>query len=271
MLELKPFCIDLSRINNKFTFSETTWERMEAFHEPLKIVSEKMTNFQKADLTLSDLYAEWIDLKERLEMAPQTNFVVKLLESICEREKPILNNIMMLAAVCLDPRLQILLTPPERAVAISLITELHGKINLSPCELPPESSPEPSRSDALSSTVSSQNGKYGALENYLRSIEASRNESNSPATLRLNSEISNFQKLKRISIDESIHDFWRISRKNFPLLYDISCIFMSISPTEVSVERNFSKLGFILNRLRTRLTDNEVEKFLLLTSKHTVV
>lgn len=39
---------------------------------------------------------------------------------------------------------------------------------------------------------------------------------------------------------------------------------MAILPTEVSCERNFSKLKFVMNRLRCSLVDSELEKMLYL-------
>lgn len=107
---------------------------MKELHEPLKHVARKMEIFQRADLTLSDVYGEWFDLKETLKTLPQTEFVTKLQEGILAREGSLLSNTLMYSSLFLDPRLNLLLTPTQQSIATSLITELYKKLYEIPAE-----------------------------------------------------------------------------------------------------------------------------------------
>lgn len=243
--------------------SDETWEKIREFHLPLKIVAHKMEKFQRADLTLSDVFGEWFELKENLKEMPQTTFIENLLKGIMEREKSILTNTLMLTSVFLDPRLNILLKPSRNSIAISLLKDLYNKLH----EKTPSSSPSTTINvEPEASSSDSQESQCSALENYLKSIENSnRLMSESQTILRLEAEINCFKKLERLPVNNSIHEFWQKSRKLFPLLHEIACIIMAVPPSEVSVERNFSKLNFTLNRFRTNLKDSEVENFLFLS------
>lgn len=82
LLELKLFCQELGRANSKFQIADETWFRISEFHVPLKMVSQKMTAFQRADLTLSDVYGDWMELQANLRDVEDSAFVTKLLAEI---------------------------------------------------------------------------------------------------------------------------------------------------------------------------------------------
>lgn len=48
------------------------------------------------------------------------------------------------------------------------------------------------------------------------------------------------------------------------MLYDLARTIYAVAPTEVSVERNFSTLDFVLNKRRTNLLDENLEMVLFL-------
>lgn len=99
------------------------------------------------------------------------------------------------------------------------------------------------------------------LESFLRLTEVSTERINEPRPdFRFTVELELLQKLNRVPFSKSNHEFWHENRKKFPLLYDFACVIIAAPPTEVSVERNFSKLKFVLNRLRCRITDKEFGK-----------
>lgn len=242
---------------------------MKELHEPLKHVARKMEIFQRADLTLSDVYGEWFDLKETLKTLPQTEFLKKLQEGISAREGSLLSNTLMYSSLFLDPRLNLLLTSSQKSIALSLITELYNKLY----EIPAEriARIDSVESEASTSTTSSEtelsdiDGQCSALENHLRTIESTNRENHQISHIQLEAEIKCFQRLPRLPTKASIHEFWQKSRQNFPIIYKIASIIMAVPPAEVCVERNFSRLNFILNRFRTNLKDKELEKILFLS------
>lgn len=273
-------------MNATFIISEEVWEKIAEFYEGLKMIAAKMLIFQRANLTLSDAYAEWIDLKEKLKCIPSTPFVQKLIASMTNRERTIFDSPLIYAAVSLDPRIQLLLSPSQKIDSASFLRTLNGQIQSATQTLSPSqsSSVQPSTSQQSSSQSSSSQANeaptdstdstegsqdtipYAGLESVLRSAEYdSENNNVLPPDHRFTLEIELFQKLQRVPMKKPIHEFWHESRKKIPILYDLASVIMAVPPTEVSVERNFSKLNFILNRFRSRLTDRELEKILYLS------
>lgn len=256
MLELKGFCQDLGRANPTFDISEATWEKIAEFHGPLKLVAQKVTHLQRADITLSDAFGDWYELLQNLRCQPQTQFVVKLISGLENRGHLILKNPLMLASVFLDPRYNLILTSEDRATATSVLSDLNEKFN--PIERR-ESNDSPS-----DGSHSDDETQYNEFERFLRSLE-SRNQTIPQRTeIPFLSETESFRQLARQPIDKSIHIFWHEYQRKYPILFKLSNVIMSIPPTEVSCERNFSKLKFIMNRLRCNLKDDEIEKMMFL-------
>lgn len=266
-------------MNATFIINEEIWDKIAEFYEGLKMVAAKMLVFQRANLTLSDAYAEWIDLREKLKCINSTPFVVKLIKSMMDRELTIFESPLVYAAVSLDPRIQLLLSPVKKHDAATFLRMLNGKMQGTASSSQPSSSVSSSlqadetlidetlTDETLTdSTDSPETISSAGLENMLRSAEYYNENNNLPAPdHRFTLEIEMFQKVPRVPLKTAIHDFWHESRRKFPVLYDLASVMMAVPPTEVSVERNFSKLNFILNRFRSRLTDRELEKILYLS------
>lgn len=260
LLELRPFCESVAQINNAFQISDETWQQIEVFHKPLKFVAEKMVKMQTADLTLSDAYGHWIELREHLKCIERTPFVSTLLESMETRGSPLLNTTLMVTAVFLDPRFQLLLSEEEKHQAKRFLTEL-AKETMDPPDMP-------THAPADTTTIDVETEILSPFECLLRERDAERIDNvagNEAVNSELLDEIEKIQKLARLDKNTNIHTFWLNSRLEQPLLYYMATIMMSIPPTEVSCERNFSKLKFIMNRLRCSLSDEEIGKMLFLS------
>lgn len=260
LLELKPFCESVAQINNAFQISDETWQQIEVFHKPLKLVAEKMVKMQTADLTLSDAYGHWIELREHLKCIERTPFVSKLLESMGNRGSPLLNTTLMVTTVFLDPRFQLLLSEDDKLRAKRFLTVLANKTMDQP------NMPTPAPTDTTTNVV--ETPILSPFECLLREKDAERIDNivrNEPTHSKLLDELEIIQKHPRLNANTNIHTFWLERRMEQPLLYDMAIIMMSIPPTEVSCERNFSKLKFIMNRLRCSLCDEEIEKILFLS------
>lgn len=71
---------------------------------------------------------------------------------------------------------------------------------------------------------------------------------------QLSLELEAYDKLPRLTAADQIMDFWKDTQKlEFPVLKEIALAIISAPVTEVSVERLFSHLTFILNRYRSTL------------------
>lgn len=74
--------------------------------------------------------------------------------------------------------------------------------------------------------------------------------------------IHNFFDEPRIAATSSVLDFWK-SRKS-DALYALACVVLAVPVTQVTVERNFATLKYILSDLRCRLTKKNLESILLI-------
>lgn len=259
LLELKPFCQSVAAINNKFQVSDETWQQIEKLHEPLKVVAETMVKIQAENFTLSDAYGQWITLREDLKSIECTPFVSTLLTSMETRGSPLMTTTLMVTAVFLDPRFHLLLSEREKYQAMLFLKRLADRT------LPQEDNMDAQPSN--NTTADDDTSTISPLERLLRVKEMEQNqidergrEETQTIHSKLLVEIAKFQKMKRIDSNSNIHTYWLESRMQLPLLYELATVIMSISPTEVSCERNFSKLKFIMNRLRCSLSDEEIEK-----------
>ncbi|KAF0721881.1 zinc finger BED domain-containing protein RICESLEEPER 1-like isoform X1 [Aphis craccivora] len=82
--------------------------------------------------------------------------------------------------------------------------------------------------------------------------------------LFLKSRSGKFDDVQRIPYDSNIRDYWRLKEKEMPEFYEISQVLMSIPATQVSVERSFSSLKFILSDLRGNLSPTLLESIMIL-------
>lgn len=252
---MKPFCQELGRANSQFKIPENSWEHVAQFHEPLKLVARKMTALQRADITLSDAYGDWVELQQSLKCVQQTPFVKNMLAALTGRGAFVLKSPMMVASVFLDPRFNILLETSDREIANTVLAELSKN----------------SEMETTNSSTTVQNNEdvdetqLTPFERHLRSMETTTQRNIPRTDLRLLTEIESFQQLSRQPRSKCIHEFWCENQRRFPLLYQLADTVMAIPPTEVGCERNFSKLSFLMNRLRCSLSDEEIEKMLFLS------
>lgn len=79
----------------------------------------------------------------------------------------------------------------------------------------------------------------------------------------IEAELSNFDSLPRLAVDTQVMDFWK-NQKAFPVLKGIALDIISVPVTEVSVERLFSHLNFILNPHRSNMNQGLLEDVLFL-------
>lgn len=80
--------------------------------------------------------------------------------------------------------------------------------------------------------------------------------------------LRSFEQVPRLSSHTSVLNFWFDNRANYPLLFEVACIVLGVPGTQVSVERSFSQLKFIMNDLRGSLTSENIQNILLVRSNY---
>lgn len=68
----------------------------------------------------------------------------------------------------------------------------------------------------------------------------------------------------RLSSKESVLKYWQTVKSVHVELYQLAQIVYSIPPTEVQIERDFSKLGYVFNDRRCNLIQDRLEDVMIL-------
>lgn len=75
---------------------------------------------------------------------------------------------------------------------------------------------------------------------------------------------------KRMKTNEKVWPFWEKHTNTYAALYALAKIVLAVPGTQVSVERLFSQLKFILNDNRANLSSTVLNNILLLKSNYTL-
>ena len=79
----------------------------------------------------------------------------------------------------------------------------------------------------------------------------------------LSAEIAEYNRLDNIVVDRCLLEFWYLNSIKLPKLKFVSEIILSIPSTEVSVERTYSVMKFILDDQRMSIKDDLLEGLLM--------
>jgi len=107
----------------KIALGHYDWQQIKTISKallPAKVCSKKL---QTEQLTMTDFYGAWISCKIQTN-ALNCSFATKLVQLMTNREKIILNNHVLLAAIFLDPRYNTTLSRVQSANAIRYLTSI---------------------------------------------------------------------------------------------------------------------------------------------------
>lgn len=108
--------------------------------------------------------------------------------------------------------------------------------------------------------------KDNDFEKLLQNAEATRSNVsyNNNTCQTLDNEIEEYLKEPRLKNSSNILHYWTIKKDKMPKLFDLSEIILAIPPTQVSVERLFSALKFILSPHRSSTKPDIIQHILLI-------
>lgn len=219
---------------------------------------------QNSSYTLSDFFGGWIEMVRKLEKMQDDEFATNLLKHTKVRETALLNNSSMLAAVYLDPRYRFLLSPSDVKTAKIVLETLHDKFRRAESQL----------SEFHSQSLLQPNTAEDSFEEYFvaKGLERTFHGDNVNQTdlvandMRADMTIwfAAYEKIVRIHRKNSIFEFWEVNSSEHKGLYELARIIMAIPPSQTTVERAFSLLGYIYNCRRTRLLPENLEKIMMI-------
>lgn len=232
--------------------------------EALKIPFEVTVLSQNVSFTLSDFYGCWLKIARRLEkMAAnpnqKTDFAKTLLSKIEERKSSLLNNEAMLCAVYLDKRFDFKLSADEKTIAKHALEKLFERVKAAKkLILPPDSVAE---KDIAEDSFEEECIAAGLGRTF---SDESENTITNASSDNFTYFLEKYEKIDRQHHKTDILEFWNERRDLHPEIYELASIIHSIPPTQSTVERSFSILGYILDSRRTKLSPSRVEDIMMI-------
>lgn len=256
---MKDFCLELEAVNGeKYRLSEDIWNALPDVVRVLEIFAAKTKELQKEDLTLSDSYGIWLALVVRLKNMPHIPLASELLQQVERRLEDLMQDEVLIAALYLDPRYQLVLTNTQKINASKHLANLHCKLNEN----------RNFTDDAIIAIERIDSPDIDEVDKYLNELEMQMqgavSVSSGLVSSGIHKELENFAKIDRKICSAKIIPFWNSIRCEYPELYEVAKTLLAVPPTEASVERNFSDLDFILSKRRNSLTDEALETILIL-------
>lgn len=256
---MKDFCMELAAVNGtKFQLDGDIWTALPCVVQVLAVFAAKTKELQKEDLTLPDSYGIWLSLVVRLKNLSHIPLSSKLLQHVEKRLKDLMEDDVLVAALYLDPRYQLVLSETQKSNAVQHLTNLHRKLT----ENIDTNDTDFITIDAIDDPDIDEVDKY--LSEVEMQVKGAVSLNVGSVSSGIHNELNSFAKIDRRLRSAKIVPFWNSIRHEYPNLYEVAKTVLAIPPTEVSVERNFSHLDFILNKRRNNLTDEALETILLL-------
>jgi hypothetical protein len=286
-LEYREFCNDPLYFENSEP-SNTAFKLMESEHEeliellaalkPLKISTLK---FQSEQLTISCMTIAWESCKADLRTIG-SNFSKQLLGAMKKREDKIFTTLAIQCALYLDPRLQVLIPDeivPKVQEQLLFIGNRAQLLKLQSIKADQNKTPEISAQSQYSEQMSGNESnadeddfekRLNILKKKKQAIARVKNSKSHTHTFgskEIEEAIQNFAFASSefsIPLQTNILEFWESQKSNMPIMYHLAKIVLAAPPTQVSVERLFSGLRFILNPLRNAMKPETIDNIMLI-------
>ncbi|EDW18000.2 uncharacterized protein Dmoj_GI12344, isoform A [Drosophila mojavensis] len=239
LIELKEFLATKCCIN-----TDIEWDWVETYVEAFKDAYDATIKLQEKHLVYSEFFIIWTELK--LQCQNSKNFLKqKLLAQIELRESKLLENTALLSAIYMDPRVNRSLTDYQKYLA----TQNLKKIAFRLFELKHERRSIKSPSSAYLDDV----------ETVPESIE----EPISDKLVKIYFEVDNFDKMySRLPLNADILQFFSDVKLKSPQLSDLAHVVLATPATQVSVERAFSALHYILSERQSSISSHNLNSLL---------
>lgn len=104
------------------------------------------------------------------------------------------------------------------------------------------------------------------LENLLKTKDSSRRVALTQRNETIDKVLDSFWKEPRIDKDNNVLIYWESKKAVQPILFALSNIVLSVPATQVSVERLFSSLKFVLSPQRAQMSEPLLNSLLLVRS-----
>lgn len=222
---------------------------------------------------MGDFLAVWLRCKIETK-AIENDLSAILVSAMEEREEILYSTPTILCAIYLDPRWHIMLNKDHQTLAEKYLGNLWDRMQSLKHKLGDDMNATDNTAFLTAEAKSSPEKDYQTenidpLERMLREKEhAVASASKTSEVRQINNLIKDFKKSSRMPVSEDILQYWEKKRYTDSELYQLSQIVLAVPATQVSVERIFSHLAFILNRLRNKMGAATINNILLIRCNH---
>ncbi|XP_034237445.1 zinc finger BED domain-containing protein DAYSLEEPER-like [Thrips palmi] len=270
----------LQRIENfletEEIISKEDWSNMQHLMKSLEPAMIATKALQSEQLTLGDMFGIWLECKAKLKKV-NSPLSLKIVENMELRERrqvyaprsalagqekvPALFEYPGFeAAILLDPRYFSCLDDSEVVSAKAFIRKLWKTVEKKrnpQLEIEEEAEPHEENNDS-----------DDEIEAMLRAKDLERSATASVSRVNISTQLEvYYRETARVKDRKtSILNWWEKHRLAYPELYLIACVLHAIPATQVSVERLFSALRFIMHYLRSGLSSDMIEDLVLIHS-----
>lgn len=155
----------------------------------------------------------------------------------------------------LDPRFRRQQTAEERETAKEMLCKLWKRINYA--------EKEQSKDDSGSSDFNFDFDPEKELSNFLSQSNAPMDFSVSAADVDIKHVLDTFDP-DFISPEQSVLKYWKSNEYTYPELFKLALIFYSVPPTEVQIERDFSRINYIFTDRRCALQSERLADIMII-------
>jgi len=177
---------------------------------------------------------------------------------------------VILAALFMDPSVFTYLTGDQREIAKSHLASLWQRIEVARRRAALDDttnadghSNENEEIPATNSDSSSDEAEPSFLKS-LREKDRDRERASESQVSILTKLEQYYRWTKMLKSKSNVLEFWDDRKKSHPELYALSCVVLAVPATQVSVERLFSGLNFLLIPLRMAMASSLVNDFLVI-------
>lgn len=251
LLNLEEFCKENSDTIPSLKVPDAKWKAFKSISAVLEPLAKLTTELQAENLFATDFILKWKAMVLNLDKMRTTHSKL-LIKYILIREKEIFANQLMKAVQYLDKRTNTLMTAEDKAKAKEVIRMVVAKKReLLKVPVDDEDVQEVQAAELEPSD------EFSELNKLLEESEALE----SPTTLNdrlkvkrnLEKDFADYDRMARLPLASNLVEFWNGKKDSLPLISFVAHDIIAVPVTEVSVERLFSHLNFILNKHRSSL------------------
>lgn len=251
----------------KFELILKKWLILKEIVYLLQIPLRATISIQKQDLTLSDAYEIWITMKLHFEAVCtrgkfKTNLAKHLLNALQTRNKFVFNNKFMKCALFLDPkyRRQILNDTIVTQEAKETLSQLWRRIQVDDVATNNLETP-----DFDHDSIDFHFDVQEELKRYLMHQTEDQFQIDSDSTQHESIEILlDLYDPDTMREGKSILEYWDTVKEIHPKLHQLAMIVFAIPPTEVQIERDFSKLKYVFSDRRCKIQSERLEDIMII-------